>query len=61
MTTWWRCQACPAEGEGDRAAEQHVRDTRHSVLTSARRQAARYWLTDKGLAALAAAEARADR
>ena len=40
MTTFWTCQDCPATGEGDKAAEQHVKSTRHSVLTSARKRGA---------------------
>lgn len=35
MTTFWACMTCPASGEGDRAAEQHVKGTRHAVHTSA--------------------------
>ncbi|WP_374457738.1 hypothetical protein [Nocardioides sp.] len=57
MTIHWYCRTCTACGEGDKAAEQHVRDTAHTVETSTRprhteeRQSVRYWLTDKGWAA----------
>lgn len=57
MTVHWRCRTCGASGAGDKAAEQHVRDTAHTTETSARprsaeeRQSVRYWLTDKGWAA----------
>lgn len=32
----WRCLTCDEAGEGDRAAEKHVREQRHSVMTAAR-------------------------
>lgn len=37
MTVYWRCSRCEASGEGDKAAEQHVKDTSHGVFTSSRR------------------------
>lgn len=58
MTIYWRCRTCGASGEGDKAAEQHVRDTTHATETRARpwmteeRQSVRYWLTDTGWAAV---------
>lgn len=35
MAAYWSCLNCDDSGEGDRAAEQHVRDTTHSVQTYA--------------------------
>jgi hypothetical protein len=55
MTTYWSCMACEASGEGDKAAEQHVRDTRHGGQTYARPRPPRtsipFTLTDAGWAA----------
>jgi hypothetical protein len=36
MTVYWSCRTCGAAGEGDKAAEQHVRDTAHTTETYAR-------------------------
>lgn len=61
MTVYWRCRTCGASGEGDKAAEQHVRDTTHCTETSTRprtaeqQQSVRYWLTDAGWAAAGSA------
>lgn len=54
MTVYWACMVCEASGEGDRAAEQHVRDTQHGVRTSVRPPATSipFTLTDKGWAAV---------
>jgi hypothetical protein len=54
MTIYWLCRTCLASGEGDKAAEQHTRDTRHTTETSTRprtpeqAQSVRYWLTGAG-------------
>lgn len=52
MTTYWSCRTCGAAGEGDKAAEQHVRDTTHTVETYARPRppahSIPYALTDAG-------------
>lgn len=59
MTIYWLCRQCGASGEGDKAAERHVRDTRHTTETSTRprtpeqQQSVRYWLTDAAYVALA--------
>ena len=52
MTVHWACLDCPASGETDRAAEQHVKATRHSVRTSVRPPATSipFTLTDAGWA-----------
>lgn len=63
MTVYWICRTCGASGEGDRPAEQHVRDTGHTTETSARprtpeqQQSIRYWLTPAAYAVLAQMEA----
>lgn len=44
MTTYWRCQTCTDSGEGDREADRHVKATKHSVLTSARKGCAPFGL-----------------
>lgn len=54
MTTYWSCMVCQESGTGDKAAEQHVRDTGHSTQTYARprtAQAIPFTLTDAGWAA----------
>lgn len=33
----WRCLTCDETGEGDRAAEKHVQEQHHAVMTAARR------------------------
>jgi hypothetical protein len=64
MTVHWACMACEASGTGDRAAEQHVRDTTHSTETRSRpwmteeQQSVRYWLTDAAYVALAELEGK---
>lgn len=66
MTIHWSCQTCGETGTTDRDAEQHVTDTKHGVLTSARpidrrrlaavhegdKMSRRYWLTEAGWAAV---------
>lgn len=66
MTIYWTCQDCPDRGTTDKAAEKHVKDTSHGVLTSTRpidrrrltgthegdQMSRRLWLTDKGWAAV---------
>lgn len=54
MTVYWLCRTCGASGEGDKAAEQHVRDTTHTTETFARPRttlAIPFTLTDAGWAA----------
>lgn len=34
MTVYWYCRTCTACGEGDKDAEQHVRETQHTTETS---------------------------
>ncbi len=36
----WACASCPTTGTTDRAAERHVKDTTHSVLTASTMRAA---------------------
>ena len=56
MTVFWYCQTCPACGEGDKQAEQHVRGTQHTVETRSRprtgpvARAIPFTLTDAGWA-----------
>lgn len=66
MTVYWLCRTCGASGEGDRPAEQHVRETAHTTETFTKprrvvaeeRQAVRYWLTPAAYAVIARTEAR---
>lgn len=55
MTVYWICRQCGASGEGDKAAEQHVRETTHTTETRARpwrtTLAIPFTLTDAGWAA----------
>lgn len=58
MTVYWSCRTCGASGTGDKAAEQHVRETTHTTETYARPRksvegvlADRYWLTGAGWSA----------
>lgn len=54
MTVYWRCRTCGASGEGDKAAEQHVRETAHTTETYARPRrtalSVPFTLTDAGWA-----------
>lgn len=54
MTVYWNCRTCGAAGEGDKAAEQHVRDTGHATETHARlrrrEHSIPFTLTDAGWA-----------
>lgn len=58
MTTFWSCSTCGASGTGDKAAEQHVRDTTHTVTTSTRPRppahSIPFTLTDAGWAVASA-------